>query len=683
MLKKAGWMTVCVMMFLNTMVCGALPTDAAQALLDVPADLPNTFAVNVPFAGRHLTLRMQKNAVFGQHTRFLVDDGTGSLVQTDRGIDRSYLGTVDECPDYTVSAVLTQDGLIAGILRPGREPITIEPVQGSRLHRISVNPTGDYKECKADAPTLPGMQTDCVAASTGPVMTVPCVLAAVTETGKTSTATLRPTRVMDVLEFEIGVEIGSRAFLASTYENSLEKARASAQSLVDNLDARYLRAAGIKHRLGTVIIRTKAETDPLREKVTATGTRGNSSLAAFRDYWNSHPDEVGKTHDLAVYHVKSAPSGLSYMNSVGSGNRYATCGGNGATSWANGTLVHEFGHSWGLKHNNSSGMFYESKPRNVAGSHAAGGEDTHISVMHGGGSHNIGRLATDEANKVYQTRQNKRKYGDLVSNPGPIAPFGHRDEAFVLNGKPVTIDVIANDYDCNNDVLDVQVLDTVSRKGGTVQLSAGTGPGRRNQVVYTPPAGFVGRDFFHYTVFDTTGLKDWGAVYVTCEGDRVVDTTLKEYNYDLGPLDSPLQAKWAVISPETTGDICWTGDPVKAVDRGQGNANDINRDFVYGSGKATLNHKIANGTWEITINMGDRTGAHDLMGVLAEGRLLCPAVHSAAGEFPYAKGRVTVTDGQLNLEFFDKGGKDPNWTVTRLSLTRVEQTPEKVSEITQ
>jgi len=96
--------------------------------------------------------------------------------------------------------------------------------------------------------------------------------------------------------------------------------------------------------------------------------------------------------------------------------------------------------------------------------------------MHGGGDHNIGRLATDEANTVYGTRQNKRSYGDLVPNPGPIPPFGHRDQV-IATGGPITIDVIANDFDANNDVLDVQLLDTVSQQGGTIALSAGTGPG--------------------------------------------------------------------------------------------------------------------------------------------------------------------------------------------------------------
>ena len=670
------WVLGIVLAFsgLSSAVESALIADNGRLVL--PSELPGSFLVSVPFQGQKLDLELQKSEVFGENTRFLVDDGTGKLAEIEAGQDRSYLGNVLGHPTFTVSAVLAENGLVANIVRPGQESITIEPLDsssGNQLHKICLNQTNDYSSV-ANILTSDINETT-MAASVAPITMVPSALTtAVMQAVSKSTATLKPSRVMDVLEYEIGVEIGSRSFFASSsYGGNIDKAKASAQSIVANLDARYLRGAGIKHRLGTVLIRTNADTDPLRDKVTATGasSKARGSLAAFKDYWNNNPDVVGKTHDLAVYHVKSAPSGLSYMNSVGSGNRYATCGGNGATSWANGTLVHEFGHSWGLKHNNSSGMFYESKPRNFAGSHEAGGSDVHVSVMHGGGSHNIGRLSTEEANSVYNFRQKKRSYGDLIANPGQIPPFGQYDRSFTVDGKSVTIDVIANDIDCNNDVLDVQILDTVSQKGGKITLSAGTGPGGRNELTYTPPAGYVGSDFFHYTVFDTAGGKDWGAVYVANDGPIVVDTKAKLYNYDLGSLGSSVEANWTLISPTTTGDVFWSGAEVKAADRGSRNGvNNINRDIIYGSARTTLNHKIANGVWEITINMGDLTVAHDNMAVRAEGRLLGLNVNSKAGEFPYVKGEVTVTDGQLNIDFDDMGGEDSSWAITRLSLQR-------------
>lgn len=477
-------------------------------------------------------------------------------------------------------------------------------------------------------------------------------------------ATLRPTKVMDVLEFEYGVEIGSKAYI-DTYGSNETTARNSALSVGTNMDKRYLRGCGIKHIMGTLIIRKDAATDPLR----ATVTKGDvSSLNAFRNYWNSHASEVGTSHDLAVYHVKYAPSGMAWVNSVGGNNRYALTCGNGATSWADGTVVHEFGHSWNLPHVTNQEHLYESKPRNNSGSHAAGGSDVYVSVMHGGGSHNIGRLASWEADRAYATRQNKRSYGRLITNPGPIAPFGKVDN-YTCGTSAIYLDVIANDYDCNNDVLDAQLLDTRSQAGAVISLSSGSGPGGRNRIKYTPVANFSGKDFFHYTVVDSTGRKDWGCVYVTYAG-VTVDTSLTAYNYDLGTSSSPVQSGWTRIAPNTSGDIYWSGS-VNSTDRSSvSGVNNINRDLCYSSAARTLQVKVANGSWHVTMNMGDASYAHDDMVVKAEGVTKQTNIDSAVQSFPYCIFDATVSDGSLSIELSDAGGSDPNWVWTRLSLTR-------------
>ncbi len=496
-----------------------------------------------------------------------------------------------------------------------------------------------------------------------------------------SKATLPPKRKMVVLEFEIGIEIGSRAFQEkSAYGGNLEKAQASANSTIPNLDARYLHATGIKHTLGKVIIRTDPSKDPLRGKVTETGGGGKArqSLAAFKNYWNQNPQIVGKSHDLAAYHTYFAPSGLAYVKSVGSSQRYATVGGRGPTSWANGTLCHEFGHSWGLKHTNDSGLFYESAPRDKKGATSAGGESRPLSIMVGN-SKNIGRLASDEAEVVMATRNAKHNFG-VIYNPKPTKPFGKRD-AVVCNGKAVVIDVVENDYDVNNDVLDVALLDTVSHQGGRISLSKATGPGGRNEIKYVPPqAGMAsGEDFFHYTVFDSTGLTDFGAVYVRSNSINV-DLTATEYHYDFGTEESPVEPKFTRVTPETEGDIRW-GRPVYAADRGPSReVNKVNQDFVFGDKPVVLHHKISNGIWVVTLNMGDSDFGHDRMGIAVEGRRVNKNINSPKGQFSYVSGngktaaprefRVEVKDGQLDLKFFDAGGEDPHWVVNRMSLVK-------------
>ena len=84
-----------------------------------------------------------------------------------------------------------------------------------------------------------------------------------------------------------------------------------------------------------------------------------------------------------------------------------------------------------------------------------------------------------------------------------IKPFGYEDNYTITSYDPITLDVIANDYDCNNDPLNVELRDTVSYLGATISLSVGTGPGGRDEILYTPsPNQASGEDFFHYTVVD-------------------------------------------------------------------------------------------------------------------------------------------------------------------------------------
>ncbi len=325
-----------------------------------------------------------------------------------------------------------------------------------------------------------------------------------------STATLRPRKKIEVYEYEVGVEIGSRAFHGA-YKGDMDYCMSIAEGMMENLDRRFLHGAGVKHRLGTVVVRHDKDKDPLRDDIL---NFAEGSLYAFRDYWNRNSREVGDTHDLAVYHVYSPPSGRAWVDSVGGSNRYAISCGRGATSWANGTISHEFGHSWKLAHNNISGLFYEARPRVDYGTDQSGGRNYFISIMNGKGEHNVSRLSTEEAEVVMSAKKAKLSFGDKAKDLGPVRPFGAYDRVSAKGDAPVTIDVIANDYDSNNDILDVQLLDTVSNQGGTISLSAGTGPGGRNEIIYTPPTSIKGEDFFHYRVFDTTGLSDWGCVYV-------------------------------------------------------------------------------------------------------------------------------------------------------------------------
>lgn len=48
----------------------------------------------------------------------------------------------------------------------------------------------------------------------------------------------------------------------------------------------------------------------------------------------------------------------------------------------------------------------------------------------------------------------------------------------------------------------------------------------------------------------------------------------------------------------------------------------INRDLVYSSADTTLEHALSNGTWTVTLTMGDAAAAHDQMQVVSESSLM-------------------------------------------------------------
>lgn len=161
-----------------------------------------------------------------------------------------------------------------------------------------------------------------------------------------------------------------------------------------------------------------------------------------------------------------------------------------------------------------------------------------------------------------------------------------------------------------------------------------------------------------------------------------IETTKTEYNYDFGTVTSPVMSGWTRISPETNGDISWSG-LVSSRDRGEiDGVNKINRDFVFSNNKRVLRHKISNGTWAVTINMGDATNPHDNMQVSAEGKVKHRNVSSLTREFSYANFEIVVNDGELNFEFSDNGGSDVNWVLNRLSLKKVKDPTNQVVHLT-
>ena len=82
----------------------------------------------------------------------------------------------------------------------------------------------------------------------------------------------------------------------------------------------------------------------------------------------------------------------------------------------------------------------------------------------------------------------------------PGAPLAFDDTYAVIAGGDMRLDVLANDLDLAGLALSIESFDASSALGGTIERSVATGPGGRDELFYTAPAGVFGPDTFVYMV---------------------------------------------------------------------------------------------------------------------------------------------------------------------------------------
>jgi len=281
--------------------------DAVDRFLELPEDLPAEFTLPVEFGDQVLTLQLTKHRVYGENTRFLIEQGDGELVEHEVPVDRSYVGTVSEHSDYYAVACLTQNGLKAVVTRPDQESLVIEPQstienaagQAARngMHQVYLQRL-DY-QCDTCGSNF-GEQDD--NGNNGRrESSLPSGLARAGESGRSAGSggpEVSFASSANVMEFEIGVDISFTAW-TNRYGSSMSQVDSQMVLLISRLDQTWLQSSMVKHVLGTVIVRTNQSTDPYQ----SFGSTSTEMLNAFRNRWNSNPgNENGLTHDLAVLH---------------------------------------------------------------------------------------------------------------------------------------------------------------------------------------------------------------------------------------------------------------------------------------------------------------------------------------------------------------------------------------------
>lgn len=267
----------------------------------------------------------------------------------------------------------------------------------------------------------------------------------------------------------------------STAERVLEQCEFSTMSA----NMVYLRDAGILHRIGKVIVRADQTQDPYASDGGDTGLL----LPRIRTLWNTG-NPMGSSHDIAAVLHSAAGGGLAYVGTIGTSSRYSAndSDGNGDFSvvWR-----HEAGHNWSSSH-------YEG-----------GGNPEGATIMSNNG---LSRFSSPELAKIIAHRKSKASVLDnLGAYPFPLPPRANQDAFSYLVAGSNKVDVVANDSDSNGEALTLHSFDSSSAFGGALTRSAGTGPGGRDEILYTPPPVLTpGADWFKYRIQDASGMQAVG-----------------------------------------------------------------------------------------------------------------------------------------------------------------------------
>ncbi len=98
---------------------------------------------------------------------------------------------------------------------------------------------------------------------------------------------------------------------------------------------------------------------------------------------------------------------------------------------------------------------------------------------------------------------------EVMVMPPNQPPVANNDEVTVPGNTTSDIDVLENDTDPENDPIIVETVQTTAR-GARVVIDFPS-----YDILYTPPAGFIGEDSFLYTIVDSSGGRDTAQVIVT------------------------------------------------------------------------------------------------------------------------------------------------------------------------
>jgi autotransporter-associated beta strand protein len=297
-----------------------------------------------------------------------------------------------------------------------------------------------------------------------------------------------------VFAAELGLDLTNNHYTACGGTPDLAVAKSEFSVLSTNII--YLRDASITHRIGKIVIRANATQDPYATDGGDTGLL----LTRVKPLWNAG-SPMGTTHQVAAVIHSAANGGLAWVGAIGTSNRYSS---NDSDAWGNFTGVwrHEVGHNWGSSH-------YEG-----------GGNPEGSTIM---SNNALSRFSSSELAKIISHRNSRTGLANLGSFALPLPPRANQVRAIFYRNTPLRVDPLYNDSDANGNALSLHSFDTTTALGGTLTRSTGTGPGGRDEILYTPPSTLKsGTDWFRYRIQDSSGMQAVGFVMLRPRSESLV-----------------------------------------------------------------------------------------------------------------------------------------------------------------
>ena len=681
----------------------ALRSDANYQSLDLPASTSDSVQISVSVDGVPVTLDLHRYSVRSENFRLLLQRADGSLEEVDAGPEKTFRGTVAGYQNnFRVNAVFLEAGLKAVVYDDVTDQVlltvTPAPEKGAGIHRVGL-PVVDATDSEHDppynhdeSPTATDLEPSLAAAARPEVSTVVetqtlgqvgAVLTASTgeddsplpAPAAADAVVLNPVSIRQAeLAFDVPYETYSTTYGSNTTAVMDNIAELLSDTGNERLGKIWITDALIEHRLGTVVIRTDQALDPYQQAgLVNRGGTDSGLLNEFRDIWNSGVH--GTTHDVA-HLMNRQGGGLAWVGTAGGNSSFRYSQGGGSVSSWQSFARHEIGHNWGLGHSHGGRDFFDPQGRRygIMWDDAVRDRMTPLEQQ----------SVVNRRNAVASTLNSVGAY--TAAN---IKPYAKWDTYNLNSPDAVILDVLANDHDANNDPIYIRGVGEatastfVSPAGSTVEIVHGGGSQGQDVLRYTPAPNATSDTFFYYVGEvgqNGSSLSNWGVIEITNPNAGVtVDLDQDFYAYDFGTSSSPVADNFIPITPQISGEINWSR-PVSSRNIGSSSGfSTLYRDYVYGMAPTTFEHKIQNGIWEVSVNMGD-SNAHQNIGLRAEGQLISDDIDFQASQIVAVDEQgasifrrsfdVRVEDGSLSLELF-VSSPGTEWLINSLTLESV------------